>query len=884
LRHRQSLASMNTVNQLLQSLYCCQPPCDQDQHVEVPEGTQGLQSDAVHIPAKYVDDVYNESTTGTMKEFDALPSQESLDSHHISGIKVDPSQAEIDNLENAKSVLRLDTPEHQEPLGFCKSLVLLIVVVLPNAALLVAYSSMGYGQDVYNAVAPPTMSMTGDGLLCLSCLLAAILLVCDWWKMSIFVKVHTGVFVAGVFYAGTLFKGRKYPWAVMLLTLFLEPLFIGILRFSWCIKVRRQKFYAAVSIISFLAAIITAVIWVLYIYVGDHKWNQDTKDELIAATKPVYEHVYSKRTLDYQKDCAPNVDLSEYNKNVRSDIKKACSQASTLWFLSWTCPFIAVGCNMVMSAFCIVTGVLTSMDSVGSIQRTLTRFLLSIAFILSGMYATATMSATSIRLGSTMLAFFCAAMGILCAWVMLEIDPSRLVDASKKSKLVELLVKLWTSDWSRAVLVGALGGPGLCFVALNYLTQKRRKAFGVADDPSSAFTPLGRSMMKRVSVWNWTSILLKIAILGELFFTLQVGVMKVTYVFLSWLNTTLRDTSIGIVVLLVYLIGGCMFLLPPVPGLPVYVFAGILLGEKGRQDDKIGFWLGCVIAMVLGLFTKLCACVGQYMIGYYLGKSLKVQQLIGVDKVPTRAIEKILSGRGLKLDKVAVLVGGPDWPTSVTCGIVRTNIPQMLLGTIPVVTLLAPCIFAGACMGRVEPGEDSEWNMAANAFTASAAVVNMGSMAYAVWAIGQVVQNHGDELAKPRPEHEAVAELTRQEKAAVDQYRDTIKWENLSCCWKAFVLGAAVLMLLSNGVFTIFAESCFRPFAVSSKIKDPWEKDGLDGNVFSIIYPMGWIPMGWFALGVLLHVVFIKVMARRAQKALTAKGGLFRRSSLIGLG
>merc|ERR1719162_496438 len=120
-----------------------------------------------------------------------------------------------------------------------------------------------------------------------------------------------------------------------------------------------------------------------------------------------------------------------------------------------------------------------------------------------------------------------------------------------------------------------------------------------------------------------------------------------------------------------------------------------------------------------------------------------------------------LKSRGLNPGKVSILVGGPDWPTSVTCGIVRVNIPQMLIGTIPVVTLLAPCIFAGACMGRVSPGEDSVWNMAANGFTALAAVVNMVSMAYAVYAIGDVIQKNGEELAKPRPEHEAVAELTR---------------------------------------------------------------------------------------------------------------------------
>jgi hypothetical protein len=37
------------------------------------------------------------------------------------------------------------------------------------------------------------------------------------------------------------------------------------------------------------------------------------------------------------------------------------------------------------------------------------------------------------------------------------------------------------------------------------------------------------------------------------------------------------------------------------------------------------------------------------------------------------------------LGKVCILVAGPDFPTSVLCGILKLNIPQMLLGTTPVI-------------------------------------------------------------------------------------------------------------------------------------------------------------------------------------------------------
>ena len=134
-----------------------------------------------------------------------------------------------------------------------------------------------------------------------------------------------------------------------------------------------------------------------------------------------------------------------------------------------------------------------------------------------------------------------------------------------------------------------------------------------------------------------------------------------------------------------------------------------------------------------------CIVLRQYYIGYLAGKSVHVQRFVGVDKVPTRAMEMILNKRGqdlgslniclvgmmlmawrmlrnrrhwilfsvfldhaimqctahkltaihhpwgFALGKVCILVAGPDFPTSVLCGILKLNVPQMLLGTTPVI-------------------------------------------------------------------------------------------------------------------------------------------------------------------------------------------------------
>jgi hypothetical protein len=476
------------------------------------------------------------------------------------------------------------------------------------------------------------------------------------------------------------------------------------------------------------------------------------------------------------------------------------------------------------------------------------------------------MSATSLHLGATLFAFYVVALSILIVWVFLEMDINKVYAVATHSSMMKQVVVMARSDWMKAIAVAGLGGPIFTLLAIDYLTNAVRKCRGSSkacvDD---RFTPLGQSFIHRVESWPWSSILIKVNILAELFFTLQVGVAKITYIFLSWLNSILEDAGFLTVCILVYLIGGSMFLLPPVPGLPVYVFAGILLGGKGSQEENIGFGVGIAIAVVLGLFTKLCACVGQYMLGFYLGKSIKVQQLIGVDKVPTRAIEQILKSRGLNAGKVALLVGGPDWPTSVTCGIVRVNIPQMLLGTLPVLVLLAPCCAAGAFMGRVKPGEESLDNMLANAFTASAATVNMVSMAYAVYTISITVQHHGDELARPRPEHEAVAELTRREQAAVEAYEKTVDWNTLSLFWRSVLLSSAVGMVMANGAMVALAAACFEPFSVSSDIDASLDEGGLGGNPLKIvIWPYGVLALALFFFALVLHIVFVMFMKRRA--------------------
>jgi len=304
-----------------------------------------------------------------------------------------------------------------------------------------------------------------------------------------------------------------------------------------------------------------------------------------------------------------------------------------------------------------------------------------------------------------------------------------------------------------------------------------------------------------------------------------------------------------------------------VPGVPVYLFSGIVLGKQGETIESVGFTGGCLIAIALCCFLKMLAAVSQYLIGYWMGKSVKIQQLIGVDKVFTRAIEFILRRPGLAPGKVAVLVGGPDWPTSVTCGILGMNVGQMLLGTSPVCFVISPTVLAGAFLAKVKPGEDNMYGMLANIFVGATFVVQGGSLLLAVKKIMDVVNEHGEELSKPRPEHEVVAALTKHEEAANKAYQEVIDWKVLPGMQKVMITVAALLIFFCDLGFFMFGELCWENFNISGRIDDALDNNGLGGNPVNIMLFPGKAALAVFFFGVALHIIFVWILQRatRAQ-------------------
>jgi len=614
-------------------------------------------------------------------------------------------------------------------------------------------------------------------------------------------------------------------------------------------------------------------------------------------------------------------------------IHSACTKANTVWFMVYICPFICFVCNSVMALFGLsvalsfrsqereqeqelqkqkkeeleaqqkqkeqegivsslmgfVSDVKTHLNcnqsatppeeqaqetyalKAGALTRLLGFVVGALAFLIAGMYGSFYMTGASLNVASTLMAFFCVAIICLFIWMYLEVDQQELKDYAEKSRYKNHVVKAYESNFMRALAVGSVGVLVLPLLVLIAANEMVRKTCRYKANPGDWCTVGARKHVNHVLEWDWVAILGWICVLGEVFFMFQIGVAKATYIFLSWLNyDVLAYYSFVVALVVVFIAGFIMFMLPPVPGAPVYTFTGLVMATQAEQNG-MGLVMGIIIALALSLAMKLTACCGQYAIGFGLGQYVKVQQLIGVDKVPTRAAEEILKRKGLNPAKVVCLIGGPDWPVSVTCGILRLNIPQMIIGTLPVVFLQAPCVLAGAFLVKVTGEADDIWNMLAVSFLGLSVVVQGSAVMAAFILIGREVQTNHKKLAEPREEHKAVADLTEQEKEANLCRAERTKWRQFPWPKKLIILAAAALQLLSGVIFAFMGELTFRPFRVNSKISDSYEQEGLEGDVFSVILPLGLGAFVFFCLGAILHFVHLKLVTKMVKQEM-AKG------------
>lgn len=277
--------------------------------------------------------------------------------------------------------------------------------------------------------------------------------------------------------------------------------------------------------------------------------------------------------------------------------------------------------------------------------------------------------------------------------------------------------------------------------------------FGVnpADVPSSAvfagfFTARVEALLHHLSRRNRLNLLYRCYVVGTLAVVYQVTPTFLN-VGLSWLRGYLEGAGFALIVCATYLMGIGLFMLPPVPGPPIYLFGGLVISDTCPW----GYWWGTLVCIGVCVFLKLSACaLQQKVIGERLSSNDYVRRTVGMHRPFMRAVRNVLAQPGLSFGKCMILCGGPDWPTSVLAGIMRLSLFQCLLGTLPVSLNLVPLVLVGSLYTKREEGAIYK-RMGAFAFTL-AILTSVSFWAGMGWAINNEFDKRHAELTRPRAE------------------------------------------------------------------------------------------------------------------------------------
>jgi len=386
----------------------------------------------------------------------------------------------------------------------------------------------------------------------------------------------------------------------------------------------------------------------------------------------------------------------------------------------------------------------------------------------------------------------CIAVYLLTFILVIFVSFGRLWEALgariKDLFVVRSLLGVTKMNWARALFLCLICPFIPVVLALSCLNQIVRKWRGLVKDESdgsSCLTARMRKFLWAILAWDWLKVTFWCYIVSTVLI-IYVVVPILLNVLLAWMSSLFAKLNYGAVLGGTFGAGMLLFMLPPVPGPPIYIFGGLI----GARTCPWGFEVGIIMCIILNFFMKLTACaVQQKLIGEKLGGLKSVRATVRVHQPLIRAIEKILQRPGLSFGKCMILCGGPDWPTSVMAGILRLSLLQCLLGTCPVLLNLVPMTLSGSFYLK---RDDSEvWKRAGNFMFVLSVLSSLLFWTGMGWAIQDAFENETD-ITIPKEEYVDLEWLDYR--AAVISERCAISWKDVPKAVRAlYAIGACGL-------------------------------------------------------------------------------------------
>uniref|UniRef100_A0A6T8PNN1 Uncharacterized protein n=1 Tax=Hemiselmis andersenii TaxID=464988 RepID=A0A6T8PNN1_HEMAN len=539
-----------------------------------------------------------------------------------------------------------------------------------------------------------------------------------------------------------------------------------------------------------------------------------------------------------------------------------CLAALLLWGGLFLMAFFTLVCGMAItlvsnSVQATVRGDPTSGIKVftSPLVRIFVLFLLVLIMI---MYVASSIAGASMQLTNVVVAFSMLGIILLCAAFVGSIGWGNVKGSVSALPIVQKFFKLRQSDWIKAMFI-VVFSPILPFVLIiSMINQLTRKCLDItktltSEDQHLVVTLFFHNALENMKQWRWSSVLRKATLLGFVYFVIVVGIGKITQLFLAWLNIVLSESGLSIwsISAIVFGVGIILFLIPAVPGVPIYLCCGVTLVAAGEPHFG-GFAVAVAWATVVGFVCKLAGCtVQQKIIGEGMGRSVYVRSACYVNSDPIKAFRLVCSDKGwMSFQLCVLLVGGPDWPVSVMAGILRQPILKMLLGTTPILIPIATTVVAGGCL--LKANEGSYWGTLAGAFsTASAMMFSAASIGFAV-VLERVTTNRKADL-DAIPDDPKVAKLDRIQEKKQQIMDEVTDWRVVPFLFKLILVMSVVFMWCATMVFALSGDEAFEEVNLTTDYRLP----PLNGEMSNLIKrPLGLLGCGLEAVALVLFFAF----------------------------
>ncbi|GMI06455.1 hypothetical protein TrLO_g11797 [Triparma laevis f. longispina] len=763
-----------------------------------------------------------------------------------------------------------------DPIPFPWFCLLMIITILPLVGYIMSFSAMGWGRDCMKFA----VDNHNVGYYCLFfcfCIMSSLyILDFSYWesKCMRIIRAFFLVSSAILFLVGTFFSAADYPYSPLVVFMLIMPFYL----LAWRKIAFTSNFRSYVSWLPgplFFCAVIASVAWIIWAFNDEkHAWSSKTRDTYAyyVGCEPNfdadtgYPDCAAKYTGATKKwDCYD--DSKEYTAiGDSANCGAACAEVYDTCldaFMIWAMPFLA---SLVYFFICFVF-VFLNPDHKNASPQAFMKLFLCICFLF---WVASSLAASNAGITNALMAFILVAccMGALVACgvhgvksFQKDVENDFINKFKEKYGGYSMLFKgMFILTCGPAVLGYWLISIVNQFIRKLGLPLTKQLEGGEDGDKKFLLTLVAHKQKETIINWEWTPVISNGIGIGIFVQVMGILVTKITYLLLAMLRQKIEDEGWGpgFVSTLMIIIGLSLFLLPPVPGVPIYFMCGLMLVEV--CEPHMGGTVGATFyAVFLGLFLKLLACACQQkIIGENLGSSVAVRQMVGINSSLMRTMRVILSKPGLSMAKCSILIGGPDWPTSVLCGILKLDLIPILIGTLPILILITPTVLSGLF---VYLGQTHDWAETLSTVCLSATgMAQSGSMLVAAFYLEKTIAECGDEIDAVEIDL-AVEEADKKAKFFATDYHTVTAWPVLPKWVRIFLLVALINMIFSCYLTMIFSTSCFETFEMTSKVADlP------GGNAMNLFKGLGWVAIGLFALSTIQFYIFKSWAGKRVKQ------------------